>query len=67
VTISHLGAYHAPMDQATAAPVLDTQPHEPEPLGEWRAIWALEDGQPAWLRDSVAAMDGALQGEMGHT
>jgi hypothetical protein len=37
------------------------------PLSEWRALWALEDGQPAWPRDSVAALDGAIQGEMGHS
>lgn len=33
----------------------------------WRALWALTDGQPAWLRDSVATMDAAAQAEMGHT
>lgn len=33
----------------------------------WRSLWALADGQPAWLRDSVATMDAAAQAEMGHT
>lgn len=44
-----------------------TKRREPTPLNEWRALWALEDGQPAWLRDSVAILDGYLQGEMGHS
>ena len=33
---------------------------------QWRALWDLEDGLPAWLRDSVSAMDAAIQGQMGH-
>lgn len=37
------------------------------PFSEWRALWALGDGQLAWVRSSVARMDGYIQGEMGHT
>jgi hypothetical protein len=37
------------------------------PVKQWRALWELEDGQPAWLRDSMATMDAYVQGQMGHT
>lgn len=36
-------------------------------MNEWRALWALEDGQPAWVHDFVSTLDGAIQGEMGHS
>lgn len=52
-------------DNATPAPQPAT--HEPSAFSEWRELWALEDGQPAWLRDSVAMLDAQIQGEMGHS
>lgn len=53
-------------ETAEVAPGATKQRAE-SPLSEWRALWALEDGQPAWLHESVAALDGYLQGEMGHS
>jgi hypothetical protein len=56
------------MHETTAEGAPEVQRHRAEsPLSEWRAPWALEDGQPAWLRDSVAVMDAYAQGLMGHS
>jgi hypothetical protein len=68
VTTTQHRAYSAPMHTGTADVAPEARkPHEASPAAEWRALWALEDGQPAWLWDSVAALDGAIQGQMGHT
>jgi hypothetical protein len=53
--------------EAASAPPKQHPPKRRSPVKQWRALWDLEDGQPAWLRDAVAAMDGAIQGQMGHT
>lgn len=68
MTTTQPRAYPAPMhtDNATPAPEPLQQPST-SPLAEWRALWALEDGQPAWVGSAVSAMDGAIQGEMGHS
>jgi hypothetical protein len=56
------------MHELTAEVAPDTQKaHDSHPMDEWRALWALEDGQPAWLRESVAVMDAYAQGQMGHS
>lgn len=68
VTHAHLGAYHAPMNQATSAlPPESPQPAEPSTTSEWLALWTLEGVQPARVHNSVALLDGAIQGEMGHS
>lgn len=68
MTTTQHRAYSVPMHETTAAPELDMPtPYESLPMSEWRALWVLEEGQPAWLRESVATLDGAIQGEMGHT
>jgi hypothetical protein len=68
VTTTQYRAYSAPMHETTAETAPDiSSARDSSPLDEWRALWALEDGQPEWLRESVATIDGAIQGEMGHS
>lgn len=52
-------------ETAEVAPPLSSD--DPSLLSAWRALWALEDGQLAWLRESVATLDAYAQGQMGHS
>lgn len=68
MTTTGQSASPASMHQATTEVEPEAQKQRTESqLNEWRALWTLEDGHPAWLRESVAVMDAYAQGQMGHS